>query len=287
MPLMKFSARFLWSLLFIGILAGWAQAQQRPLLTEDVDIIEPGAVRTSIGFEFLQHQTYNLSGLEGDLSRIGVVGVAFGLAPNVEVEVDGVIHQFLNIDKFGPSNIPLQVAPGATSTSDVGDFTLATKIKIHKESANFPSLGFKFGLDLPNTNQAKGLGTNSTNVFAEVLVGKRFFSDRLNLFGNLGVAILTAPTQLFSQNDVAIYGMAGIFKVNNRFNLVGEVSGRHSTRSAPVGTEDFSEARFGAQINAGGLRFDLAGTKGLTKFSPHSGVIFGFTKDIKVFTPIQ
>ena len=36
-----------------------------------------------------------------------------------------------------------------------------------------------------------------------------------------------------------------------------------------------------------GSLFDLAGTKGLTKFSPHSGVIFGITKDIKAFTPVQ
>ncbi|KAF0247266.1 MAG: hypothetical protein FD167_3336, partial [bacterium] len=56
---------------------------------------------------------------------------------------------------------------------------------------------------------------------------------------------------------------------------------------AQLGTEDLSEARFGVQLMAAGLRFDLAGTKGLTKFSPRSGIIFGVTKDIKTFTPVQ
>lgn len=262
-------------------------AQQRPLITEDVDIIETGNVRTEFGVEFFQHQKYNLSGLEGDLSKIGVLGLSFGLSPNVQFEVSGVLQQYLNIDRRNPSNIPLQLAPGALSTNDIGDFTLATKIKLRNETAHAPALGFRFGVQLPNSNQAKGLGTNTTNFFATVLVGKKFFSERLSLFGNVGLGILTAPLVNFSQNDVTIYGVAGIFKVNQRFNLVGEVAGRASSRKAQIGTEDVSEARFGVQIFAAGLRFDLAGSKGLTEFSPKSGVIFGLTKDIKAFTPIK
>jgi hypothetical protein len=264
-----------------------AYAQQRPLLTEDVDIIEPGSVRAQIGAELLQHQRFALSGLEGDLSRFGVVRLSFGLAPNVEFEVEGVLRQYLSIDRFRSGNIPLDIAPGALSTSDVGDFVLATKIKLRNETARMPALGFRFGVQLPNTNQAKGLGTNSTNFFATILVGKRLLSDRLNLFGNAGIAILTAPLEKFSQNDVLVYGMAGIYKVNKRLNLVGEVAGRHSTREAPIGTEDFSQARFGVQVYAAGLRWDMAGVKGLTDFSPRSGFVFGITKDFKAFTPAK
>lgn len=262
-------------------------AQQRPLLTEDVDIIEPGTVRTQIGVELLQKQKFSVSGLEGDLSRIGVIGFTFGLSSNVQFEVEGTLQNYLSIDRRGPSKIPLQIASGALSTNDVGDFTLATKIKLRNETEKLPSVGFRFGVQLPNTNQAKGLGLNTTNFFASVLLGKKFFDKRLNIFGNLGLAILPAPLEIFSQNDVTTYGIAGIYKVNPRLNLVGEVSGRFSSRKAQLGTEDLSEARFGIQLMAAGLRFDLAGTKGLTKFSPRSGIIFGLTKDIKAFTPAQ
>jgi hypothetical protein len=262
-------------------------AQQRPLLTEDVDIVEPGAIRTEIGVELLQKQRFGVSGLEGDLSRIGVIGLSFGLAPNVQFEVEGTLQNYLSIDKMNPSKIQLQLAPGALSTNDIGDFTLATKIKLRKETEKLPSLGFRFGVQLPNSNQSKGLGLNTTNFFASVLVGKKFFNQRLNVFGNLGLGILTAPLALFSQNDVTTYGIAGIYKVNPRLNLVGEVNGRFSSRKAQVGTEDISQARFGIQLMAAGLKFDVAGTKGLTKFSARSGVIFGITKDIKAFSPVQ
>ena len=58
-------------------------AQQRPLLTEDVDIIPPGTVRIEAGIDFLQGAKFPVSGISGDLTRVGVIGVNFGLGPNV------------------------------------------------------------------------------------------------------------------------------------------------------------------------------------------------------------
>ena len=116
----------------------------------------------------------------------------------------------------------MSLAPGATSANDTGDFTLATKIKLRNETRRGPSLGFRFGVQLPNSNETRGIGLNQTNAFGSVLVGKKFGRDgRLNTFGNLGIAILTAPTQLFSQNDVITYGAAGIFRVNQQFSVAG------------------------------------------------------------------
>ena len=68
--------------------------------------------------------------------------------------------------------------------------------------------------------------------------------------------------------------------LNERFSLAGEVNGRANTRpgDGPLGTESRS-ARFGMQIRATGLRFDLAGIKGLNSFSPKSGVTVGVTYD--------
>src|SRR5207237_5525258 len=194
-----------------------------------------------------------------------------GLSPNVEFSVEGVAQNFLSINTRGVFAFPLQIAPGATSTNDTGDFRLSTKIKLRNETRHSPSLGFRFGVQLPNSNQARGIGTNQTNAYGMILVGKKFGRDgRLNTFGNLGLGILTAPTRLFTQNDVVLYGLAGIFRLNKQFNLVGEVNGRANTRpgTGPLGTESQGEARLGLQLRASGLRFDIAGIAGLTRFSP-------------------
>jgi len=268
-----------------------ATAQQRPLITEDVDIIPPGSIRIEAGIDFMQGAKYTVSGIRGDLTRVGVIGVSFGMGPNVEFQIEGVAQNYLSINSRGPSAIPLDLLPGANSTNDTGDFSIAAKFKLRNETRRGPSLGFRFGVQLPNSNEARGIGVNQTNAFGSVLVGKKFGHDgRFNTFGNLGIAILTAPTELFTQNDVLTYGLAGIFRVNKQFSIAGEVNGRANTRpgNGPLGTESYGEARLGMQIRASGLRFDFAGIKGLTSFSPNSGFTVGVTYDTpSVFAPVR
>ena len=269
--------------MFVLVSASAVAAQQRPLITEDVDIIPPGSVRFEAGIDFLQDVKRPLSGLTGDQTRVGVISINVGLSPNVEFQIDGVAQNFLSINtQTIPSPITLSFVPGTTSTNDFGDFTLSTKIKIRSETRNGPSLGFRLGIQLPNSNQSRGIGVNQTNAFGTVLVGKKFGKDaRVNLFGNLGIGILTAPLEEFTQNDVLLYGIAGIVRIHKQFNIAAEVNGRANTRggNAPLGTESQSEARLGMQIKASGLRFDFAGIAGLSEFSPRSGVTFGVTYD--------
>jgi len=287
---MNWTARLL-TLVFLVCCASLAQAQQRPLLTEDVDIIAPGSIRIEAGIDFMQGAKYSVSGLRGDLTRVGVVGVSFGMGPNVEFQIEGVAQNYLSINSRGPSAIPLELAPGVNSTNDTGDFTISAKFKLRNETRRGPSLGFRFGVQLPNSNEARGIGVNQTNAYGSILIGKKFGQDgRFNTFGNLGIAILTAPTELFTQNDVVTYGVAGIFRLNKQFSIAGEVNGRANTRpgNGPLGTESQAEARLGMQIRASGLRFDFAGIKGLTSFSPNSGFTVGVTYDTpSVFAPVK
>ncbi len=269
-----------------------AGAQQRPLITEDVDIIPPGSMRVEAGIDFMQDAKFPASGLTGDLSRIGVIGIHVGLSPNVEFQLEGVAQNYLSINTASPNPaIPRNFAPGANSTNGTGDFTIATKIKLRNETRRAPSLGFRFGVELPNSSEGRGIGVNQTNAFGTILVGKKFGRDgRLNTFGNLGIGIFTAPTQLFTQNDMLLYGVAGIYRLNDQINLAAEISGRANTRSgrAPLGTEPLSEARLGLQIKGAGLRFDVGGIAGLTNFSPRSGITFGVTYDTPtVFAPVK
>jgi hypothetical protein len=284
-------ARTVVAIIFMLGLSLAVRPQQRPLITEDVDIIPPGSMRIEAGLDFLQGAKFPASGLTGDLTRVGVIGVTIGFAPNVEFQIEGVAQNFLSINSRGASAIPLLLAPGANSTNDTGDFILWTKFKLRSETRRGPSLGFRVGVGLPNSNQARGIGLNQTNAYGSILIGKKFGRNgRLNTFGNLGVAILTAPTQLFSQNDVLTYGAAGIFRLNKQFSIAGEVNGRANTRpgDGPLGTESQSEARLGMQIRASGLRFDFAGIKGLTRFTHDSGFTVGVTYDTpSIFAPAK
>jgi hypothetical protein len=240
-----------------------------------------------------QNASFPASGLTGDLTRVGVIGVNVGLSPNVEFQIDGVAQNFLSINSAtATSPIPLTFDPRVTgSTHDTGDFTLSTKIKLRNETRYAPSLGFRFGVKLPNSNQSRGIGVNTTDAYGTVLFGKKFGRDgRLNTFGNLGLGIYTAPTRLFTQNDMLLYGLGGIFRVNKTVDIASEVNGRVNTRggTAPLGTESLGEFRLGLRVRAAGLRFDAAGIKGLTEFSPRSGVTFGVTYDTpSVFTPVK
>src|SRR4029079_9357304 len=112
---------FILILLMSGVIS--ASAQQRPLITEDVDIIPPGTIRIEAGIDFMQGAKYTVSGLRGDLTRVGVICINFGIGPNVEFQIDGVAQNYLSINSRGPSATPLDILPGANSTNDTGDFT--------------------------------------------------------------------------------------------------------------------------------------------------------------------
>jgi hypothetical protein len=270
-------------LILIGsLLPSMALAQQRPLLTQDVDLVKPGHVLFEFGFDFLQDQHFPASGLRGDLTSVGVIGINIGLGETAEFQISGTTYDFLSVSERTPSFIVPRLSFNGQSTSDVGDFTLATKMRILLEGKRRPSLGFRVAMQLPNSDQSRGIGLNSTNVFGSFLIGKHF--GKLNAFSNVGIGILTAPTALFSQNDVLTYGVAGIYPLTRQISLAAEINGRKSTRkSTPLGTEDQAQARLGVQVLAAGFRWDVAAIRGFYRNDPQTGVTFGLTKDIKAF----
>jgi hypothetical protein len=297
------SLRLVFSLLLCLFASLPLCAQNRPLRTADAEILPSGTMRAQVGFDFLQDVDFPLSGLSGDLTSVGVVDLRLGVGKMVEVQLDGAVQHFLDVKKQGANFVPVleldgtcNTPPGGgpvtggCSTHDTGDFSLSTKVRIFTEGGRRPSLAMRFGFKMPNSKQNKGIGTNSTDVFAAFILQKHF--GKLNLFGNLGLAILQVPNAKFSQNDVMIYGGAFTYPLHRRFNVVGEVAGRQSTRTIDlarqlnlqlVGTESRSQARFGFQIFAGGFQWDVAGIAGLTKNDASTGFTFGVSKDMHLF----
>lgn len=274
-----------WSVLAFLLVATATRtrAQDRPFLSPDADTVPTGTLRVQAGFDFLDHVSYPLSGLEGDQTNVGVLDLRLGLASTVEVELNGIVQQYLQVNQQGPSFVNLRL-DGADSTNDVGDFSLYTKIHISNQTHIRPAFAFRFGFTMPNSDQSRGLGNNATNVMAEAIAERQF--GKLETFGSLGLGILTAPNTTFTQNDVIVYGLGTSYPVTKRVNLVAEASGQHSTRAITpqlVGTESRGQGRLGLQVLTGGFTLDAAFIAGLNRNDPHTGITFGVSHDFRLF----
>jgi hypothetical protein len=284
-------AHFIPPFLLVLALLAWpsvAAAQQRPLKTEEAETVKPGDALLQLQFELLQNARFPLSGLEGDLTRLALVDLHFGISRAAEIQIQGTIRNFLSVTDQTPAVIMPTLSRGGTSTSDTGDFTLAAKFRLMDETDDRPAVAVRFGYEMPNSNELRGIGMNTSNLFVTLILQKHI--GKLNVFGNLGLGILQAPAGLFAQNDVILYGIAAIYPVHEKVNVVGEVAGRYSTRSTPasgplVGTGSRSEARLGVQVFAAGLRWDFAGLAGLARDDADSGFVFGISKNITLWKP--
>lgn len=258
-------------------------AQDRPLQTPDAETVPPGTLRAQAGFDFLQDEHFPLTGLGGDLTNVGVLDLRLGVGQIVEVQLQGAVHQFLAIKEQGTGFTTLHLH-SPNSTGDAGNFSLWTKVRILGERGHHPAVAFRFGFEMPNAKQSSGLGTNTTNVFASVILEKRL--GQLKVFGDAGLGIFQTPLTTFSQNDEIVYGGAFSYPVFRRVHLVGEVSGRHSTRKITtplIGTESRGQGRLGFQLLAGGFQWDVAGIVGLTHPDAKTGFTFGVSRDLHLF----
>jgi hypothetical protein len=254
-------------------------AQQRPLQTDDPSTLASGKARIQLGFEYLQNRTFTLSGIEGDLTRLGVIGLFIGAGPRVEFQVTGSLLNALNIHRRFPAYDTPKLSFQGDSTTSVGDFTLATKFALFDEGHAMPAMAFRFGVELPNAGNEKGLGNDQTNFYANILMGKTY--GRWRTIANLGLAILGNPTTVSSQKDQFTYGGAISYDVNKRWTLLGEINGRQGP-SGP-GTDELAQLRIGARIHTGNLRWDFAGVSGLRQGDPDSGVMFGASYEFRPF----
>jgi hypothetical protein len=265
--------------------AGPAAAQQRPLVTEDPETIGSGLVLIEAGLDYGFDQFFPASGLTGDLFRIPVLGVSLGVSSIAEIQIDGGLHNRLKItDRRGDAPLADMVTATGDHTSSIEDITIGTKIRLAGETAGRPALGFRFATRLPNASNESGIGLDTTDFFASLLVGKTIQSIRV--VGNVGVGILGDPTRGDRQNDVLTFGLSVARAVATGLEVVGEINGRADTRSGepPPGTESRAAMRLGGRFTHGAGRVDAGVIVGMTSRDPSFGVTFGYTYVFKAFT---
>jgi hypothetical protein len=218
------------------------------------------------GFELRQNWQAPLTRTRGDLYRYGTLRFDFGLAENVSFQIRGAVKQVLKSNS-------------KTVARDAGDFSLATVARVLPEKSHRPALGFRVETKLPNTNQERGIGNNTTDITMSILAAKQI--KALLVFSDLGLVIMSAPRQINDQNDALIYGFGALWNLNKKIQLAGEINGFTSPRhQIPLGTEDRSAARVGVTYNFSKFSFEMLGAKGLVQREGEWGVIAGLSAQL-------
>jgi hypothetical protein len=264
--------------------AASAEAQQRPLVTEDPETIGAGLVLIEGGFDEQHDVAYPASGLEGNLLRLPTLGLSFGVSSIAEVQIDGGLYNRLNVTSREPAPLSSMVNFDGDRTHDVEDIVIATKIRLLSETAGRPAFALRFATRLPNASNESGLGLDTTDFFVSTLFGKTVRSIRF--VGNAGLGILADPTDATRQNDVLTYGASVARAVRQGLEVVGEVNGRVNTRGGepPVGTGSRSAFRVGGRFTQSTVRVDAGIIIGLTSADPGLGLTAGVTWVFKGFT---
>lgn len=277
--------RIVLSGMMIGLLAGGpAEAQQRPLVTEDPETIGSGLVLLEAGVDHQREIFYPVSGLTGNLLRLPTLGVSFGISPIAEIQVDGGLYNRLTVTDREDAPLSSVLDFTGDRTTSVEDLVIGTKLRLLSETAGRPAVGVRFATKLPNASNESGLGLDTTDFFASLLIGKTVQSIRV--VGNVGVAVLASPTEGDRQNDVLTYGLSLARAVRQGLEVVGEVNGHLDVRDAepPPGTDTRGAIRVGGRFTRGTVRVDAGLILGMTSRDPSIGFTAGLTWVFRGFT---
>jgi hypothetical protein len=203
--------------------------------------------------------------------------LSLGLSSIAELQIDGIGRDRLKISRRFEAPLSHFLDVAGDTTSDFEDLVVATKVRILYETARRPALALRFATKLPNAQNESGLGLDTTDFLVSLLGAKTVESARV--VGNIGLGILADPTRGDRQNDVLTYGLSVARAITDRAEVVGEVSGRASTRAGGPfpGTETRSLLNLGGRYTRGSVRFDSALFFGLTPRDPTIGFTAGFT----------
>jgi hypothetical protein len=260
-----------------------ADAQQRPLVTEDPQTVGAGQVLIETGVDWMRGVTFPISGLRGDLVSGPTIGLSVGVGPIAEIQIDGSPYRQLRITERREAPLSAVLSLNGATTSAVDDFVIATKLRLLNEGRARPAIGLRFATRLPNASNESGLGHDTTDFFASFLIGKTV--ARVRWVANAGVAIVGDPVVAARQEDLLTFGMSLAGRLGRGFELVSEYNGRMNlAASSPVpGTENRGVARAGLRFSRGSVRLDAAALMGATSTDLDLGATAGLTWVFRAF----
>lgn len=272
------------ALMIVLLAAGTARAQQRPLVTEDPETIGSGLVLFEGGVDYQHEIFYPVSGLTGNLLRLPTLGLSLGVSSIAEIQIDGGLYNRLTVTDREVAPLSSVLDFTGDRTTSIEDLVIGTKIRLLSETAGRPAVGVRFATKLPNASNESGLGLDTTDFLASLLIGKTVQSIRV--VGNAGIGVLADPTQGGRQNDVLTYGLSLARAVRQGLEVVGEVNGHLDVRDGepPPGTDTRGAMRVGGRFTSGTVRVDAGLIIGMTSRDPSLGFTAGLTWVFRGFT---
>lgn len=264
-------------LLVLVTTPGFAQnALRRGAVIQPVALAEKGDLLLGFGAGYEADVNVPLLSIEGDLARIGILQLSWAVGDRVLLEVWGDAYRALTVDSMG-SAPPVEPDEGVADgkSTGAGDFGAVITFLVFGGEQGF-GIGGRLGFNIPDSNQAEGLGTNTTNIGMSLLGS--YGRGPFLITGDVGIGILEAPLENFEQNDVIIYSAEVLYSIAGAQTLraYASIGGRASTRGeVPVGTEDLGVVGIGADYRFSRWRLDAAGLVGYAGNSPSWGVTAG------------
>jgi hypothetical protein len=279
----------------LAVLLGWiamtaatamtgitARAQSRPLPTEAPEGVGAGNVLVGTATDYTRDERFSLSGLSGNLWRVGLMRLVFGISDIADFELTGGLRDHLSITSTTPAPLSnLLQLTDPTSTGSFDDIIVSTKVRVLSEDSSHPALGFRFGTRLPNAKHPSGLGQNTTDAYGLVTIGQAIGGVRF--VANAGLGILGDPLQANRHVSSFLYGATITSPRGTDYAIVLGVDGR--TGPGEPGLESRSTARAGVMWRRGPARLEVDGTWGLTRLDGNVGVAASAAFMFHAFTP--
>ena len=225
-----------------------------------------GDALVSLGMRYETNIGFPLSGLQGDLTSAPYIHLAYALSDRSVFEIRGTAWQMLSV-KSSQENPAVLLDPSVAdgTTADVGDFELSFSF-LPVGSPNGLSAGAHIVSKLPNTDETKGIGLNTTDVTIAALLS--WGAENWRATGWIGVGILEAPVKSFEQNDVLSYAVEWLYRMNDHLRVAVGARGRASTRGViPLGTEDLGEFLASGEWRIDQILLDVGFGHGFTRNS--------------------
>lgn len=226
--------------------------------------LERSEALIGVGLTHTTNAAFPLAGLGGDLTAFPVLHAAWAIGPHAVVELKGAARKVLSIEARDPAPA-VELDPSARdgTTRDVGDFELSASIVPLRGPRGF-SAGGHLEVKLPNSDETRGIGTNTTDITLAALFS--WASARWRAAGWFGVAILEVPAEPFEQNDAFAWAFEALWDAAPGWRLSVGTRGRASTRSvSPPGTGDLGELRATVEWRRGPVSIDAALGHGTTE----------------------
>jgi hypothetical protein len=284
MPYMMTAMRYgpcIASLILAGAPVRPAGAQQRPLPIEGVEGAGAGNVILQTGVDYTRDARFTLSGLDGQLWRVGLIRIDVGLSSIADFELSGGLRDHLKILSVTPAVLSDQLhLSDPSSTGAFDDLIVGTKIGLLHERSGLPGVAFRVATRLPNAKHPSGLGQDTSDFYSTVIVGHSVSATRIT--GNVGVGVLGDPLRGNRHVESLMYGVE-LRRPIARATLVAGIDGR--TGPMEPGLESRAIARAGAVWTRGPARVELDGTVGLTSRDGNVGFALTAGYTFHAFSP--